>query len=239
MFVCAASVQAASLPQIIQGVISKVVDGDTVNVTPRSFRGFADSFSFYADADQVVKVRMLGMDAAEVHFPAPGHGIVGQPPFGEEAAAYLGKMVQVGMPVALQAWGYDKYQRTLAYVVNDKKYDVNLQMVRGGYAVPYEICSGKTCTKQWFTDNRVREYLMSCDAARQEKRGIFNPARPLKELPFEFRMRMGNRQPEKYVGDYDTMKLYQPKDYKKVDVCRRIFFLTKTEALKIGFKEAR
>lgn len=222
LFLVAFNAQAAG-PKVVEGVISKIVDGDTVNVTPS--RG-------------ALKIRMLGIDAPETHFPTPDKGIVAQQPWGDMATAYLQGFIREGSRVTLQTWGEDKYNRTLGFVFS-KKVDINLQMVRAGWAVPYIICSGPNCTRKFFTDNRVREYLMSCDAARQEKRAIFSNTRPMKEMPFEFRMRMTNRAADKYVGNYDTMELHEPDDYNKVDVCRRIFFMSKAEAKKIGFKEAR
>jgi endonuclease YncB( thermonuclease family) len=234
LFAFALTAQAA--PGVVQGVISKVVDGDTVNVDPKSLRRVSNE-SDYADyaGDEDVKVRMLGIDAPETHFPTPDKGVVGQQPWGDLATAYLKGFLKVGSAVTLQTWGQDKYHRTLGFVFV-KKVDINLQMVRGGWAIPYVICSGKTCTRKFFTDNRVRDYLASCDAARKEKRGFFDPSKPLKEMPFEFRMRMANRSADKFVGNYDTLELYEPKDYKQVDVCRRIFFMSKAEALAIGFK---
>ncbi len=238
IFICALSAQAA--PKVVQGVINRIVDGDTVNVQANPSRGFDSATEFYAGSDGAgaLKIRMLGIDAPETHFPTPKHGIVGQQPWGDDATAYLEGFLKAGSSVTLQTWGLDKYQRTLGFVFSNK-IDINLQMVRGGWAIPYIICSGPTCTRQFFTDNRVREYLMSCDAARQEGRAIFSRSRPLKEMPFEFRMRMAERTPDKYVGNYDTMELYAPEDYKKVDVCRRIFFMTKAEAVRIGFKPVK
>lgn len=240
-FICLAlATQAIAAPKLVQGTIAKVVDGDTVHVrVGSSYRALADNFDLYANpvADaNLLKIRMLGIDSAETHFPAPGHGVVGQQPWGDEAADYLNRLVKVGGAITLQTWGLDKYKRTLGFVFSNKV-DINLQMVRGGFAAPYEICSGPDCTRQFFTDYRVRDYLMSCDAARKEKRGIWNPSRPLNELPFEFRMRMTNGKPEKYVGNYDTMELLEPQDYKRIDICRRVFFLNKNEALRIGFKQ--
>ncbi len=223
LFLCALSAHASD-QQVVQGVIAKIVDGDTVNVTP--------------DQRTVLKIRMLGIDAPETHFPTPDHGVVGQQPWGDYATAYLQGFLKVGNNVALQTWGLDKYKRTLGFVFA-KQVDINLQMVRGGWAVPYIYCTGPGCTRDFFKNNRVREYLMSCDAARKERRGIFSATKPLKEMPFEFRMRMTNRQADKYVGDYDTMTLHEPDDYKGIDVCRRIFFSSKTAAHKIGFKDAQ
>jgi hypothetical protein len=55
-------------------------------------------------------------------------------------------------------------------------------------------------------------------------------------MPFEFRLRMMERTPNKFVVDYDTHELFMPEDYKEVDVCRRIFFMKAEDALKMGFK---
>jgi endonuclease YncB( thermonuclease family) len=231
------SFTANAAPGVLRGVIEKVVDGDTVHFHAKAFRGLTDGLDLYAST-QKVTVRMIGMDAPETHFPTPDHGTVGQQPWGDQAVTYIQKMIHVGSPVTLQTWGMDKYNRTLGFVF-DAKTDINLQMVRGGWAAPYIICTGRDCNRQFFTNNRVREYLMSCDAARKERRGIFAASNPMKEMPFEFRMRMAKRTPDKFVGNYDTMELYEPRDYKKVDLCRSIFFMNEEEAKKIGFKRAR
>jgi endonuclease YncB( thermonuclease family) len=238
VFLLAGHSASIAAPQVVQGTVKKIVDGDTVHLDARSaYSALSGNLDLYASADPQndLKIRMLGIDAPETHFPSKKHGVVGQQPWGDEATKYLGQMIKVGGVVAAQTWGLDKFKRTLGFIFSNK-IDINLQMVRAGWAVPYEICSGPACTRKFFTDYRVRDYLASCDAARKERRGVYNPQRPLPELPYEFRMRTDGRAPEKFVGNYDTMEFFEPKEFKKIDLCRRIFFFTKAEALRAGFK---
>ena len=67
--------------------------------------------------------------------------------------------------------------------------------------------------------------------------GIWDRNDPLKELPFEFRMRVDGRRPHKYVGDFETKLLYNPWDYKKVEIPNRVFFFRTdlSKAIKLGY----
>lgn len=223
-----------------EGSIQKVSDGDTVWFYPdKSSWGFDLSSGLDTDwgpsAEGRLTIRMMGMDAPESHLPAPGHGMVGQPPWGDWSTSYLSQLVQSGKNAILHNLGRDKYGRTLGFIFR-KDHDLNLLMVQAGWAIPYIICEGQSCNQNFWKTQRVREYLMACDEARLARRGIFDPRKPMKEMPFEFRLRMTGRVPEKYVGDYNTHKLYAPDKYKSVDLCRRIFFLRKNDAIRMGFK---
>lgn len=228
--------------QNLRGYVEKISDGDTIWFQPaRSQLSWMTEALFEADlgwskAATRHKVRMMGMDTPESHLPTKKFGVVGQGEWGDRATHYLERIISVNDSVILQTWGKDKYKRTLGYVFKTAQQDVNLTMVLGGYAIPYIICAGPTCNRDYFRLHRVRDYLMNCDVARKARRGIFNPRNPLREMPFEFRLRMMERSPEKYVADYDTHELYEPEDYKEVDVCRRIFFMSSAEALRLGFK---
>lgn len=238
---CAFSIQAyAAGPKYIQGYISKISDGDTVHVTPASRQWEENGFSLPALLDgwgggaKRLKVRMVGMDTPESHLPVKG-GVAAQVPWGEWATQGLKSVLKVGDPVTLAHYGFDVYGRVLGIVYKGKN-DVNLWMVRAGFANPYVICSGRTCNRDFFRVQKVRDYLAACDAARTEGRGIWNPSQPLKELPFEFRLRKMKRKPNKWVGNYSTRRLVEPDQYKRVDVCRRIFFMDKREAHRVGFR---
>lgn len=212
---------------LYKGHVGKVSDGDTVWFFPQSNSGWS------ADKSRLT-IRMLGIDAPESHFPSPGQGMVSQSPWGDWSTEYLKSLVQSGKDSILQEFGKDHYGRTLGFVFR-QKHDLNLVMVRAGWAIPYIICEGRNCNADFWKAQRVRDYLAACDEARAAKRGIFDPRHPMKEMPFEFRLRMSGRKPDKFVGDYSTRRLYQPKDYKSVDVCRRIFFMKQADAVKQGF----
>ncbi len=212
--------------KMIAGMVTRGSDGDTVRVQPKSSKS----------KDKNIAIRMIGIDTPELHLPTPDKGVVGQGYWGEAAYKYLDDITSVGTSVVIESHGIDKYGRTLGRVYDGRK-DVNLAMVKSGWAYPYIICSGAECNKGFFKSERVSAYLKACEDARAEGLGNFNPTNPLRELPFEFRLRMQNRTMEKYVGDFTTKKLYAPEKYKKVDVCKSIFFLTKTEARRAGYSE--
>jgi hypothetical protein len=108
-------------------------------------------------------------------------------------------------------------------------------MVRSGWASPYVYCSGVTCAPGYLERENVAAYMQACDDARAEGLGIFNPASLMEEQPFEFRLRMQERRPDKYVGDCGTRQLFEPREYSQVDVCRRIFFDTEENANALGY----
>lgn len=210
---------------VVSGTIAKDVDGDTLWVQPsRGDNTFRD----------VLKVRMIAIDAPESHLPTTG-GVVAQVPFGDIAAKELARIAPVGKAANLEDHGLDKYGRTLGRVFINGQ-DINLAMVEIGWAIPYIICEGPTCDKSFLESENVAGYAQACEDARSEELGIFDAKKPLKEMPFEFRLRMQGRKPDKYVGDFQTKELYRPADYDEVDVCQRIFFTRLMDAKKAGFK---
>jgi len=138
---------APRLARSFTGVVTQVVDGDTIRVRID---------------DRVEKVRYIGMDTPETKHPfrAPEPG-------GTEAAALnyrlvMGKTVRLELDVRER----DRYQRLLAYVyVGDLM--VNAELVRLGYAhavtVPPNVAHA-----QWFV-SLERE-------AREAGRGLWGPA---------------------------------------------------------------
>lgn len=212
--------------QTYRGTILKVSDGDTVH--------------FQADgtgsASTKWTVRLVGMDTPELHLGVPG-GSVAQLPWGADASKYLARLIPVGSKVTLQAFGADAHGRVLGRILSQGR-DANLRLVETGQAIPYMICEGATCDAKFYERFQVVRYFQACEAARSARIGIFNPANPLREMPFEFRLRMQNRKPDKYVGDISTKKLYAPAQYRKVDLCRRIFFIDAATAKKLGYKPA-
>lgn len=212
----------------MRGTVVKEVDGDTLWVERE--RG-----DIAPPKPEILKIRMIGMDSAESCFVATG-GCVAQGHFGADAKAALGAMVPVGTRVTVDDKGTDKYNRTLGRVFLQQT-DINLEMVRGGEAVTYIICEGESCNKKFLTSENVRGYSAACHSARENGLGIWNPADPLLELPFEFRMRLSGRVPDKFVGDIQSMNYVQPEDYKSVDACDRIFFKSEADAEKAGFSK--
>lgn len=214
---------AINAAEIIDGKISRNVDGDTVWVK-------------LDDKDETLKIRMMEIDAPEWHVVTP-NGTFGQGTFGERSGNFLSEISPVGTEVSVKAYGKDTYGRTLGVILSDGE-DINLEMVEAGWAIPYVICEGKECSPKYFKDHSTKEYLDACDRARKGGKGIFDPEDPLTEMPFEFRLRVQEREPDKYVGDFVTKKYVKPNQYKKVDLCRRIFFLKEKDAKNAGFTAA-
>lgn len=208
---------------LVEGTIEKTVDGDTVWVQPSRREG----------AETRMKIRMLGMDAPETHLPSP-HGVVGQGRWGDAATEYMADLAPVDSDIELEDHGKDMYKRTLGRLFYDGD-DVNLRMVKSGWAITYIICSGRECRPGFFEAENVADYVAACEYAKKKGLGVFNPADPLREMPFEFRLRMQNRKPDKYVGNFETKELFEPEDYKKVPLCKRIFFMKETEANRVGY----
>jgi micrococcal nuclease len=108
-----ASAQPTGGP-LLQGVVVRIVDGDTIHVQIDG---------------RVEKVRYIGVNTPEVHHPSRG-----EEPGGREATAVNSGLV-AGQPVRLEldVQLRDRYGRLLAYVwVGDVM--VNAELVRRGYA---------------------------------------------------------------------------------------------------------
>jgi endonuclease YncB( thermonuclease family) len=214
---------AKAAVQIHQVTVVRIVDGDTVHAKDKK--------------NQIVKIRMQGIDSPESHL-ITDHGVVGQMPWGEEASLSLQKMLKKGDQVELEDFGKDKYGRTLGHVILNGK-NTNIEQVRKGQAISYIICEVGGCTDEHLEELYAEEIMAACHAAQRAGLGVFNPANPLTEMPFEFRIRQQNRTADKFVGNYVTKEYVQPKDYKSIPVCDRIFFLSEKDAKKSGYTLAK
>ncbi|MBI3638041.1 MAG: thermonuclease family protein [Candidatus Rokubacteria bacterium] len=98
----------------LEGVVVRVVDGDTIHVRV---------------GDRIEKVRYIGVNAPELHHPTKG-----EEPGGREAAAVnRGLIEDKHVRLELDVSARDRYGRLLAYVwVGDMM--VNAELVRRGYA---------------------------------------------------------------------------------------------------------
>lgn len=140
--------------RIINGQVTKISDGDTIQVV---------------DAAGVkVKVRIYGIDAPETSKGSnPGQ------PTGEDAKAALVDMIY-HQQVRLEVQKIDRYKRLVSLVfVNDK--DVSLEMVKMGYAWAY---------KQYLDRTHVSEYIEAENEARRLKIGIWKDNNPLPPWEF-------------------------------------------------------
>ncbi len=201
-------------------VIERVVDGDTVHVRDLKNRR--------------IKVRMQGMDTPETHL-VTGNGVVGQMPWGDDATRELERLLPVGRRAELEDFGTDKYGRTLGHVVLNGR-NANIEQVRRGQAVSYIICGPGNCNEDFLEEIHAEEIVEACHQAKKAGLGIFNPSNPLKELPFEFRLRHQKRKADKYVGNIATREYVTPSRYESIPVCDRIFFLSEQDAKDLGFR---
>ena len=103
-----------------QFVVTKVVDGDTLDVRP-------------AGGGEETRVRLIGVDAPELR----SHDTAGRPDFwATDARDYL-KRRAAGKDVTLrleQTDTRDRYKRLLAYVYVGDSHNLNLDLVRDGHA---------------------------------------------------------------------------------------------------------
>jgi endonuclease YncB( thermonuclease family) len=207
----------------VSGTVTKVSDGDTIHVRA-------------AGESKPLKVRMVGIDTPELHFPAAG-GWQSQGHWAEEAQKRLSSLIPLASRVTLETYGTDKYGRTLARVFRNSR-DINLTLVEEGLALPYVICDGRECDETFMQRHDVQRYLEACDNAERKELGMFDSQNPLKEMPFEFRLRLQKRTPDKFPADFHSKTYREPSEYSKVPRCSRIFFLKETEAKKLGFNRS-
>lgn len=105
---------AAAAPGPLEGVVVKIVDGDTIHVRT---------------AERIEKIRYIGINAPEVHHPTRG-----EEPGGREASEANRRLV-AGRHVRLEldVQSRDRYGRLLAYVWVGETM-INAELVRQGYA---------------------------------------------------------------------------------------------------------
>lgn len=192
----------------ITKVITKIVDGDTINVEP------------FPDGED--SVRLLGIDTPETNYQGRSQG-----KHADDAKLFLNSLISIGDTVRIETdlEERDKYGRVLAYVFKGDL-NINVKLVAEGMAAPYQIFPNL----KFF--NEVRQATI--DAQNQQK-GIFNPVNPLTELPFEFRMRVDRRSPHKYVGNSQSKIYYNPIEYREVPLENRIFFFNEEDAINAGY----
>lgn len=126
--------------------ITKVVDGDTINVQI---------------GEQKETVRFLGIDTPETHDPRKPVQC-----FGEAAAAHAKKLLE-GKNVRLEPdptnSDRDKYHRLLRYVYLPDGTLVNAQLIKDGYAFAYTI----------FPLVKLDEFRALEREAREQNRGLW------------------------------------------------------------------
>lgn len=128
----------------------KVADGDTTTLLN--------------EQNEQQKIRLHGIDAPEK----------GQP-YSREAKAYLGSLLQGGN-LRIEIETRDRYGRTVATVYNSRGQNVNLEMVKAGYAWHYVKYS------------QDKALFLAEQEARMKRRGLWAGANA--EAPWQYRKRM-------------------------------------------------
>ena len=146
----------------IEGVVTKVSDGDTIQVT--------DSLG------TKVKVRFYGMDAPETEKSNKKTGKVSKPgqPYGEEAFHALQQKVN-RQKVKLDVMDIDRYGRTVSIVWLGNR-NINREMVADGWAWEY---------RSYLDRAHASEYITAEDQARKAEKGLWQQNNP--QPPWEFR----------------------------------------------------
>jgi micrococcal nuclease len=113
-FLGAAAGAAAQTPTLVEGVVVRVVDGDTVHVRV---------------GDRIEKVRYIGVNTPEIHHPGRGEEPGGRRAYEVNRRLVEGKRVRLELDVQAR----DRYGRLLAYVwAGDTM--INAELLRLGYA---------------------------------------------------------------------------------------------------------
>lgn len=204
----------ASAAGTYTATVDYVKDGDTIMLT-NPVKG----------ADEV---RFLGIDTPETFVSGgkdPGNQI---DPHGNAATNYLKSVLPSGTEITLVTGQeeVDGFGRLLAYVFKGNM-DVNRSILENGHAVSYFI---------WpFEDAKFEDYRGAMLTAMNGNIGIWDTTNPLEELPFEYRDRMFNDQPDKYVGNYFTKEYVTPLNYTQVPIEDRVFFFTEQDAQSAGY----
>lgn len=149
----------------IHGTVTKVSDGDTLQVTdPMGTK---------------VKVRLYGIDTPETEKISKKTGKVtklGQP-YGEEAFQALQAKV-LHKNIKLDVMAIDQYKRSVGIITLNGQ-SINEQMLAGGHAWAY---------RQYLNTPYKLEYIEFEEQARAKKLGLWEQANP--EPPWEFRKRI-------------------------------------------------
>ncbi len=152
-----ASVPSCASPRTVEGEVSRVIDGDTVALTTRE--------------GTKLRVRLYGIDAPEVR-----HEKTAGQPYGKEAKEALTALA-LGRRVTVEIVDIDVHGRTVG-IVHRSGVDINLEMVRSGYAWAY---------RRYLSAPYASRYLDAEREARGRRLGLWKDANP--GPPWEFKRR--------------------------------------------------
>ncbi|MCF6138652.1 thermonuclease family protein [Pseudalkalibacillus berkeleyi] len=191
--------------------VKKVVDGDTIHLeTP---------------VLGTTKVRFVSIDTPETNYQGQSQGY-----HAEEATRQLEYLLPLGERVDIHVGDepFDQYGRLLAVVVKNEQ-NINLEMIELGMAVPYFIYPNLV---------NFNEYGEAVVRAKEFCKGIWNPERPIDELPYEFRFNKRGG-PNKFVGHHATKMYVEPSKWESVPIEYRVFFLNEKDAKDAGYDKVQ
>jgi endonuclease YncB( thermonuclease family) len=217
LFVSISASSAEASIRTYRGKVLRIVDGDTIAFFPDGS----------APESTIWKVRMISIDTPETKLPGKG-GPFSQGIWGRDAHHHLERIIRVGETVEVENHGMDSRGRVIGRVYKLDSIDVNLEMLKSGWAALYIICDDQSCDEQ-------PDYRLACDIARRRGLGIHNPNRRLPQMPFLFRSQKQGRPLSKFVGNVRTRRYYSPDRYQHIPVCDRTFFITETDARRQGY----
>jgi endonuclease YncB( thermonuclease family) len=188
--------------------VTAITDGDTVRFNPPLLG--------------LTSLRFLNIDAPEL-----GGGT--QEPWAAAARTNMQQLLPIGSEITIETdqERTDSFNRVLGHAVRVDGTNVNREQLRLGHAVLYVIWPNMA----HFTDYRDAQL-----EAQNAGRGIWSAANPLRELPFEYRLRLDREAPFRPVGDFFTHAYVEPGDYARVHVNNRVFFNTGADANAAGYR---
>ncbi len=157
---------ALASPEMLQATVTRVVDGDTVEVMEA--RG------------TTLRVHLVGIDAPEVAQPGPEGGTIPGQPFGTAARHALKRRV-LRQPVQVVIVGQDAQGRSLG-LLSQGGQNINLWLVREGWAWYDPEAFHATAVQREEMEGAERE-------ARRAERGLWKDPHP--EPPWDYRRRTG------------------------------------------------
>lgn len=187
--------------------VSAVIDGDTVRFTPA--------------LQNLTSLRFLNIDSPEL-------GAATQEPWATASRTNMQQLMAVGaeFTIEMDQERTDSFNRVLGHAVRVDGVNVNREQLRQGHAVLYVI---------WPNVAHFAEYRTAQLEAQAAARGVWNTSTPLRELPFEYRLRQDREAPFRPVGDFFTHAYVEPADYARVHVNNRVFFNTRADASAAGY----
>lgn len=153
LLIMLAILTAQAFGETLTGRVVKVTDGDTFHVLMNGRKNY--------------KIRMLGIDAPEK-----------SQAYGNQSKQYLASMI-AGRTVTVQYENEDRYGRILGTISTSGIRDVNLEMIRAGYAWYYRL------------GNHIPTYERAEAQAHEQKKGLWKDPNALN--PYTYRKMEKNR----------------------------------------------